>query len=215
MACTVWPQLTTTLNITNLPLRARTHKHTYWHKRFSSLMGVGWTKSKVRHEYRGWQANYQMYSSFCIPTSEGKQKWESCRFHSSRYNDMGQQQKARASQGMEMDRVVNPVLSYSFIRWLFTFQASEDVMLLCWRCLFQLGITPLIIGTVGTPWCGNTTSIGLEISLSMLWITGLVHTATPDQMFRTSRWMSDLTSGNLSTTLHSPDIAGLPECSLL
>lgn len=108
----------TTDRSANLP---RTHTHTHT----SSLKSVYWTKSKVKHEYRGWQANYQMYSSFCIPTSEGKQMWESCRFHSSRYNDMAQQQKAQPSQGIEMDRVVNLVLSYGFIWWVFTFQASD------------------------------------------------------------------------------------------
>ena len=105
-----------------------THAHTHTHTHTSSLQGVCWTKSKVKHEYRGWQANYQMYSSFCIPTSEGKQMWESCRIHSSQYNDMAQQQKAQPSQGIEMDRVVNLALSYSPILWVFTFQASGDVM---------------------------------------------------------------------------------------
>lgn len=101
-SCTQTP---THIQYTQMDAHPCSHAHRHTH--IDGLQSVCWTKSKVKHEYRGWQANYQMYSSFCIPTSEGKQMWESCRFHSSRHNDMAEQQKAQPSQGIEMDRVVN------------------------------------------------------------------------------------------------------------
>lgn len=110
------------------------HPHTH-----SIRQGTCCTKSKVKHEYRGWQANYQMYSSFCIPTSEGKQMWESCRFHSSRFNDMAQQQAALPSPGAWMDRFVNLFANCSFIWWnffFFSFQVLEGVMQ-CEDCLSE------------------------------------------------------------------------------
>ncbi len=94
--------------VTNLPTFPA---HTNTHQQSPEYVS---DKTKVKHEYRSWQANYQMYSSFCIHTSEGKQMWESCRFHSRRCNDMTQQQKAQPSPGIEVDRAVNLLMSVSF-----------------------------------------------------------------------------------------------------
>lgn len=110
------------------------------HAHISSRQSTCCTKSKVKHEYRGWQANYQMYSSFCIPTSEGKQMWESCRFRSSRFNDMAQQQAAPPSPGAWTDRFANLFMNCSFIWWnfffFFSFQVLEGVMQ-CEDCLSE------------------------------------------------------------------------------